>query len=146
VHDVAKFVGKKELDYHLRLFFDRCTVLRELCDEHPWVIVMVTKMLLNKPGVPKNTKKKLDDFTERDAARAGRALKLCILSNATPTAAVDQWAFSIPAIGELEAQHRWFRPFVDAIVKHLQSVADLNLKMRLFSGAFLSIFDMASDV
>jgi hypothetical protein len=32
------------------------------------------------------------------------------------------------------------------ITKHILSIADFGLKMRLFSGAALSVFDLASDV
>jgi hypothetical protein len=35
---------------------------------------------------------------------------------------------------------------MDAIVKHLLSITDFGLKMRLFSGAALSVFDLMSDV
>jgi hypothetical protein len=35
---------------------------------------------------------------------------------------------------------------MDAIVKHLLSITDFGLKMRLFSGVALSVFDIVSDV
>ncbi|GMI31950.1 hypothetical protein TeGR_g13688 [Tetraparma gracilis] len=88
----------------------------------------------------------LADFTERDAAITGRAMKMLMLSNATPDAAVDEWILTFPALQELETEHPFFRPFMDAIVKHLLSITDFGLKMRLFSGAALSMFDLMSDV
>ncbi|GMI27428.1 hypothetical protein TeGR_g4072, partial [Tetraparma gracilis] len=46
----------------------------------------------------------------------------------------------------LETAHPFSRPFMNEIAKHILSVADFGLKMRLFSGAGLSVFDLMSDV
>jgi hypothetical protein len=58
----------------------------------------------------------------------------------------SQWVLRSPALQELEFAHPFFRPFVNEIAKHIISSADFGLKMRLFGGAGLSLFDITSDV
>ena len=58
----------------------------------------------------------------------------------------SQWVLGSPALQDLESAHPYFRPFMNEIAKHILSVADFGLKMRLFSGAGLSVFDLVSDV
>ncbi|GMI36431.1 hypothetical protein TeGR_g5515, partial [Tetraparma gracilis] len=136
----------EELESKLHTFFDRTTVLRELADVRPWFPKVLFQVLRNIPSRPRSTKAKLVDFTERDAVITGRAMKILMLANATPDAAVDEWIFKFPALQELESAHPFFRPFMNEIAKHILSVADLGLKMRLFGGAGLSVFDLVSDV
>ncbi|GMI26526.1 hypothetical protein TeGR_g9484 [Tetraparma gracilis] len=149
VHEMEPVRTKKrpeELEAKLHVFFYRTTVLREFADVHRWFPKMLFQVLRNKPSRPRTTQAKLTDFTERDAVITGRAMKMLMLSNATPDAAVDEWILTFPALQELETAHPYFRPFMNEITKHILSVADFGLKMRLFSGAGLSIFDLVSDV
>ena len=74
------------------------------------------------------------------------------LSSGEPAAeraamAKRSWAqWSEEVLFELESAHPFFRPFMNEVAKHILSVADVGLKMRLFSGAGLSVFDIISDV
>ncbi|GMI28919.1 hypothetical protein TeGR_g7534 [Tetraparma gracilis] len=138
--------GGEQLESKLHTFFDRTTVLRELADVYPWFPTMLIEVLRNVQHRPRTTKAKLSDFTERDAQVTGRAMKMLMLSNATPDAAVDEWILTFPALRELETAHPFFRPFMNVIVQHILSIADFGLKMRLFSGAGLSVFDLVSDI
>ncbi|GMI31785.1 hypothetical protein TeGR_g9820 [Tetraparma gracilis] len=149
VHEMEPVRTKKhpeELEAKLHIFFYRTTVLRELGDVHLWFLKMMFEILRNLPHRPRTTEAKLADFTERDAVITGRAMKMLMLSNATPDAAVDEWILTFPALQELESAHAFFRPFMNEIAKHILSIADFGLKMRLFSGAGLSVFDIISDV
>jgi hypothetical protein len=58
----------------------------------------------------------------------------------------SQWVLGSPALQDLETAHPFFRPVINEIAKHILSIADFGLKMRLFSGAGLSVFDLISDV
>jgi hypothetical protein len=82
--------GGEQLESKLHTFFDRTTVLRELADVYPWFPTMLIEVLRNVQHRPRTTKAKLADFTERDAQVTGRAMKMLMLSNATPDAAVDE--------------------------------------------------------
>ncbi|GMI54445.1 hypothetical protein TeGR_g3786 [Tetraparma gracilis] len=149
MHEIEPVRTKKRpehLEAKLHTFFYRTTVLRELADVHLWFPEMLFQILRNIPSRPRTTKAKLVDFTERDAVIVGRAMKVLMISNATPNAAVDEWILTFPALQELETAHPFFRPFMNEIAKHILSVADFGLKMRLFSGAGLSVFDIVSDV
>jgi hypothetical protein len=92
VHEMEPVRTKKRpehLESKLHVFFYRTTVLRELADVHPWLPKVLFQVLRNVPSRPRTTKAKLTDFTERDAVITGRAMKMLMLSNATPDAAVD---------------------------------------------------------
>ena len=71
---------------------------------------------------------------------------MALLSNITPDAAVDDWVYRFPALVEFDEQLVWFRPMMNTIAKRLLSKSGWGLKMRLYSGAFLSIIDMVSDI
>lgn len=149
-----------ELKFKLNTFVYRTTVLRELTDKHPWFPCMLLHLLQNKPRIMsfnlekreqgKNQlsikKKSLSEFMEKDVTTTGGAMALILLSNATPDAAVDEWILTFPALCELESSNPFLRPFTNVIVKHLITVASFGLKARLFSGAALSHFDLASDI
>ncbi|GMI34748.1 hypothetical protein TeGR_g13050, partial [Tetraparma gracilis] len=93
VHEMEPVRTKKrpeELEARLHVFFYRTTVLRELADVHRWFPKMLFQVLRNLPHRPRMTTAKLVNFTERDALITGRALKMLMLSNATPDAAVDE--------------------------------------------------------
>ena len=47
---------------------------------------------------------------------------------------------------EFDEQLVWFRPMMNTIAKRLLVESGWGLKMRLYSGAFLSIMDMISDI
>jgi hypothetical protein len=92
VHEMEPVRTKKRpehLETKLHTFY-RTTVLRELVDVYPWFPKTLFQVLRNLPSRPRTTKAKLVDFTERDAVITGRALKMLMLSNATPDAAVDE--------------------------------------------------------
>ncbi|GMI23650.1 hypothetical protein TeGR_g6548, partial [Tetraparma gracilis] len=149
VHEMEPVRAHKRpqhLESKLYTFVYRTTVLREVADVLPWFPKMMFAVLRNLPSAPRTTQAKLADYTERDALITGRAMRMLMLSNATPDAAVDEWILTFPALQELESAHPFFRPFMDEIVKHLLSTTDFGLKLRVFGGAGLSVFDLISDV
>ncbi|GMI19342.1 hypothetical protein TeGR_g2736 [Tetraparma gracilis] len=149
VHEMEPVRTKKrpeELESKLHTFFYRATVLREVADVYPWFPKTLFQVLRNLPSRPRTTKAKLAEFTERDALITGRAMTMLMLSNATPDAAVDEWILTFPALQEIESAHPFLRPFMNVIAEHLLSTTDFGLKMRLFGGAGLSVFDIISDV
>ena len=64
----------------------------------------------------------------------------------SPEAAVDEWVIRFPALVEFDEKLVWFRLMMNTIAKRLLSEAGWGLKMRLYSGAFLSVMDMISDI
>ncbi|GMI32746.1 hypothetical protein TeGR_g738, partial [Tetraparma gracilis] len=49
-------------------------------------------------------------------------------------------------MGELEREYVWFRPMMDTIAQRLLESVSWGLKMRLYTGAGLSILDLLSDL
>ncbi|GMI28706.1 hypothetical protein TeGR_g3460, partial [Tetraparma gracilis] len=105
VHEMEPVRAHKRpqhLELKLYTFVYRTTVLREVADVLPWFPTMMFQVLRNLPSAPRTTQAKLADFTERDAVITGRAMKMLMLSNATPDTAVDQTAsdlvISVPTI------------------------------------------------
>jgi hypothetical protein len=135
---------KEQLD----TFVARSLALRGLAEECPWFPVILVEVLRNRVWSAGGTaaQKKLDDYTEKDAVATGRTMPLLLLSNATPEAAVDEWVLAFPALQTLDEEFPFFRPFMNAVMRHLLSIVDIGLKMRLLSGTLLSLFDLASDL
>ena len=71
---------------------------------------------------------------------------MALLSNITSDAAVDDWVYRFPTLFELDEQLVWLRPMMNTIAKRLLSESGWGLKMRLYSGAFMSVMDMVSDI
>jgi hypothetical protein len=93
VHEMEAARTKKrpgELESQLHTFVYRTTVLREITEVHQWFPKMLFEVLRSVTSVPRKTQANLADFTERDAAVTGRAMKMLMLTNASPDAAVDE--------------------------------------------------------
>jgi hypothetical protein len=90
MENVRTLKRPEHLEAKLHTFVYRTTVLRELTDVHRWFPKMLFQVLRNLPSMPRTTKAKLADFTERDAMIAGRAMTMLMLTTAIPDAATDE--------------------------------------------------------
>ena len=105
-----------------------------------YVLPKVLRLPSNSRGEP------LAAFSAADAAAAGYSFALTLLGSATPDGAVDEWILSRRALAELDEQEPIFRPFVVCIAKNLLGRTKRGAKMRVYTGAILSVADMLSDI
>jgi hypothetical protein len=81
-----------------------------------------------------------------DGSTIGAGLAICLASNMTSNAAVDEWIDTYPSLVQVDTEEPWFRPMMEVIGKRLLATAKFGAKLRLYMGATLSILDMFSDV
>jgi len=68
-----------------------------------------------------------------------------MMTNVTAVAAVDEWVHAYRALQELEGEHAWFRPFMNAIASELLATATFGVKTRAYFGAAMSMLDLTTD-
>jgi hypothetical protein len=84
-------------------------------------------------------------LTGGEATRIADAFALLLLSNVTSDAAVDEWILAFPALKDLDEEFSWFRPMIEGLAASLLAETPFGVKLRAYSGAALSMLDMASD-
>jgi hypothetical protein len=127
-------------------FFSRNSALREVQAAHPCFRVIVKTIVEQRIYPPGVIKTKLAELTFVEATKIGSFLKGEITVGLNSDAATDNWISSQVALVELDAEYKFFRPFVYAIALRIIKSSDWGMKIRVIVGAGLSIFDMSSDI
>ena len=120
-------------------------MLREINEEYPWFNTMMVAVLNNKLRPAKHMVKPLNKMTNNDSKLMGTCLAASLAINLTGEAAVDEWVLRFPALGQLSEQNEWFTPMLDAIARRLLQEVAWGLKLRVATGAAVSMADYTSD-
>jgi hypothetical protein len=156
--DLSPFVKKrKELRSEIAKVFVRTTILRTAQAKYECIDEMVYRIMRNKlvksktrfkansfSGITVNSS--LQTLSRSDAGRIGRSLSNLLLYSMTAEGAVDEWILAFPALGELDTEYRWFRPFMRSVAVALMKNSIYGLITRAYLGALFSVLDMVSDV
>jgi hypothetical protein len=134
-----------ELREELNTFIERTTVLRECEYKYRFLDELLFHILKNKvstphpPSPPKHRHQpqtqtrvgavqsnfavntKLSSLTSNEAGRIGKSLVMLLMTNPTSGVATDEYVFKYPALEELAAECRWFKPMLVAIAEELMS-------------------------
>jgi hypothetical protein len=141
--------GETRTEARLRLLFQEDRGLREAGKKYPFLQHMMVQVIKNKlrPAGVVNTKLvdlSTDRFTD-ETLTIGKGLALSVFSNASAEAAVDEWILKYPALREFDEEEVWFRPMVVVVARRLLIDSMFGRNFRVFTGAGLSMLDMASD-
>ena len=110
---------------------------------HPLMIaVLRNRLSFFSPAV----KTPLHSLTPSEGDKIGGALALSLLTSTEPSAAVDAWFGTYPALLELDDANPLFKPMIVVVASGLFKDASWGVTARVWSGAFLSIFDVMSDI
>ncbi|GMH83489.1 hypothetical protein TL16_g09612 [Triparma laevis f. inornata] len=124
-----------------------CSVaMRELLPKHLWFRALLHVVSLNQVRVAPTGTTALSDLKDQDAANLAKGLSTIVLTNTEPESAVDHWIAQNAALEEFEKIHPWIRPFFTELAQYNLSTNNLGLRLRVFSGALLSTFDLITDV
>jgi len=82
----------------------------------------------------------------REGRKIGAGLSLALASHLTAEAGVNEWMGRFASLNELDKEEAWFRTMLDVVAKRLLGEVSWGLKMRVITGAGLSILDLATDV
>ena len=125
--------------------FENHLGLKELARLHPSVQGMLTAVVRNKVWKSKGVFTKLDNLSRKEGQHIGGGLALALITNTAPESAVDEWVYRYPALIELDDRFAWFRPMMNVMGKKVFETSNTGAKYRAFSGASLSMMDLASD-
>jgi hypothetical protein len=84
-------------------------------------------------------------LTRSEATTIANTFSLLLLSNVTSDAAVDEWILTFLALKDLDEEFSWFRPMMEGVAASLLAETPFGVKLRAYSGAALSLLDMATD-
>ncbi|GMI35292.1 hypothetical protein TeGR_g2861 [Tetraparma gracilis] len=138
--------GETREGARVRAIMENHKGLKELGETYEWVEDLLVRILENKLRLAGKSSTKLCNMTSQQARVIGGGLASGIAGNMTGQAAVDEWILRYPAMGELDQEFIWFRPMIDTIAEsHLGSVG-WGKKLRLYTGAGLSMLDLITDL
>ena len=140
--------GEKESNVGARMreLFLKHRGLREIGEKHRFFFPMIVRVVENKLRKASDVNTKLCDVSKKEGRAIGATLALAIATNLTPEAGVDEWILKQPALRQFDKEEIWFRRMMNVVAKMLLGEVSWGLKMRVCSGAGLSILDMATDL
>jgi hypothetical protein len=156
------------MELRLSRFIDRASVLRDMRTRYHWYPTLLLEVLRNRIRAPAACRKDLKDYTEEDAGKTGRGLRLSLAANMHSEAAINEWSLTYvqpqpepmiytsranpaslahryPAMGQLEGLFSWVRPMMEAVAVTILAQVSWGVKLRAYLGASVSIFDLLSD-
>jgi hypothetical protein len=95
---------------------------------------------------PAAISKNLAALGQEDWEAIGRSFDSFLVSNSDAKSAVAEFIARYPALTEFDAQHVWFRPMLEVVALNALKEAPWGGKVRLYGGAGLGMFDMATDI
>ncbi|GMI33043.1 hypothetical protein TeGR_g5390, partial [Tetraparma gracilis] len=139
-----------ELREELNTFIERTTVLRECAYKYRFIDELLFHIIRNRQRVGAvqanfTVKTGLAFITSNEAGRIGKSLAMMLMTNTTSGVATEEYIFKYPALEELAAEYRWFKPMLGAIAEELMSTVLYGVKARAAVGAAVSTSDMVSD-
>jgi hypothetical protein len=138
--------GKEEaLRRAISITMTRVAVLKAAYVNYSWLDELLFHIIRNKVRPAFAVSTALVSFAREDAKRAGRSFPLALISNVSAESAVDEWVLALPALGEFEREFPFFRPAMNSLAVEVLANSKLGLRLRVYSGAALSIVDGISD-
>jgi hypothetical protein len=138
--------GETNMDARLRELFKKQKGLKEIGMKYDFFQALMARLLLNQLRPTRDVYKKLAYLSAKNGAAIGSGLAVSLATNLTSDAAVDEWIRRYASMKELDQREVWFRPMINVIAKRLLGEVAWGMKFRVFTGAGLSMLDMASDL
>jgi hypothetical protein len=146
LEETTMFPGENRFNCRMRIRFSQSKGLQAISKKYPFFEVMMSEVIENKLRPSSDVPARLYNLNIKKGKLIGAGLAVSLISNLTSQAAVEEWIGSYPALQELDKKEVWFRPMLDTVGMRLLHEVAWGLKMRMFSGALLSVLDMASDI
>ena len=139
---MVKLTGEAVEDRVSRVFSANLA-LREVFELRPFMPSMMTTIVRNQFKTSREIGSGLVNLTNTEASSIGEGLALALISNTTSEAAIDEWIYRYPALQELD-EIAWFRSMMGVVATRIS--LNFGAKFRAYSGAAISLADMASDL
>jgi hypothetical protein len=88
----------------------------------------------------------LAQLSPSDGTSIGRGFVLALATNATVSAAIDEWHFRFPAMREACAQFPWFMPMMEVIGLRCLLISSWGAVFRTALSVVLTYLDIGSDL
>jgi len=134
------------VDARMRVMFDRYDGLKEFGRKHDFFEAMMTRVVKNNLRLAGEVRTKLCNISKGEGLAVGAGLAMALATNLTAEAGVEDWIRRYPCLAELDREAVWFRQMANAVGQRLLGEVGWGVKLRVFTGAFLSILDMATDM
>ncbi|GMH65356.1 hypothetical protein TrLO_g12695 [Triparma laevis f. longispina] len=103
-------------------------------------------VLENQLSLAKPCKSGYDELTISEAREIGKGLSSSLIVALSGDAGVDEWIRKYHALIELNEEAVWFSSMLHVIARRLMSIVPWGTQLRVYSGAFISVFDTITDV
>jgi len=137
---------KVDIEARMRELVAKYQGLQEIVEKYEFFLPMITRVLENKLRSAEGVHTKLFNVSEREGAEIGAGLAMALAANLTAEAGVDQWMRGSRSLQELDRTEVWFRPLMFVVGKRLLGEVSWGLKLRVCTGAGLSVLDLATDI
>ncbi len=133
-------------DAKVRELFLRFVGLRELKQLHPFIEEFLCIVVRGNLAVAGETSARLGDLSQEDGKIIAGGFSGALLTNIGPQSAVEEWIVRYRAMSEMDRRYPWFRSMMNEIATQLLSSVSWGIKLRVTTGAAISLFDMFSDL
>ena len=121
--------------------------LKQYGQENIWFSELMTGVVGNNIlGSSGAVNSRLLTLSNKEARKTGNGLAAALLGSTSSELGVEEWILTSKAMQELDRNIIWFRPMMNRIAMRLLADVAWGAKLRLYTGAALSIMDMITDV
>jgi hypothetical protein len=138
-------IGNNKVEV-VREFIAANRALREITGQHGFMRTMLYAVVMNK--FRRRATNEGEDKSEEEARgwEIGSAMTAVMLTTASATHAVDEWAHQFTEVQEVMNEQVWLRPMLEEIVMKLFMKSNFGLRARVTVGAATSMVDLLTDV
>jgi len=145
--EYERTTGQKNLEERVDAVLKANESMQEFAELFPWFPHMMKAVLANKlTPVATVSLVSMHDVSTKEGKDIGALLGMSIACCQMSHAAVDDWIHKARALQDIDNDFFWFRPMMDAISFQLLMEASWGMRLRVFFGAGISLFDVASDL
>jgi hypothetical protein len=136
---------ESRVEARLRKMFESDRGLKGAGRKYEFLQAMLARVVENKLRPAGEVRTRLCNVKAKEGTKIGAGLAQSLATSLTSAAAVDEWIGKYPALRELDHDEIWFRPMMDVVALRLLGRASWGVKLRVYTGAGLTITDMVSD-
>jgi hypothetical protein len=131
----------------VRQFIREYKAMSMLSKDFAWIEVMLVKILNKVKGRKiENVVSKLESLENEEALQIGAALITIVSKSINENVGVKAWIEKYPSMKELCERHKFVSPMMEVVATQTVRNVDWKMLLRAISKAFISFFDLATDI
>ena len=133
-------------DIRVHSVFSSHVALKQYGGENPFFEGLMLGVVSNNLRLSGAVNSRLLTLSKKEGRTIGNGLASILMGSTSPDLAVEEWILTFPATQELDKNLIWFRPMMNRCAMRLLAKVAWGAKFRLYTGAALSIMDLATDI